>query len=84
MFEYKQNNSYGIENRNYMTCLQNNEVNNISECNLLHDIINPPKRAKILNNHYYPILHGCMNTRNGKGKFKTFVYYWKVDVVPRF
>ena len=43
-----------------------NEVKNIAECNLLHDIINPPKHAKKLNRHYYPILHRCMN--NGKGK----------------
>ena len=52
-----------------MTCIQNNEVNNISECNLLHDTINPPKRAKILNNHYSPILYGCLNTRRVKAGF---------------
>ena len=46
-FEYEKKNSYGIEDRNYITCIHNNEVNNISECNLLHDIFNPPKRAKI-------------------------------------
>ena len=55
-----------------MTRIHNNEVNNIAECNLLHDIINPPKRAKILNIHYSHILHGCMNTRKGKEKFKNF------------
>ena len=55
-----------------MTRIHNNEVKNIAECNLLHDIINPPKRAKNLNSHYYPILHVCMNTRKGKAKFKNF------------
>ena len=55
-----------------MTRIHNNGVNNITECNLLHDIINPPKRAKILNNHYSPILHGCMNTKKGRAKFKNF------------
>ena len=31
-----------------MTCIRNNELKNISECNLLHDIINAPKRTKQL------------------------------------
>ena len=48
-----------------MTRIHNNEANNIAECNLLHDIINPPKRAKILNSDYSHILHVCMNTRKG-------------------
>ena len=72
VFEYKQKNSYVIENRNYTMCIHNNELQNIAECNLLHDTINPPKRAKNLNNHYSPSLHGCMNTRKGKEKFKNF------------
>ena len=55
-----------------MTRIHNNEVNNIAECNLLNDMINPPKRAKHLNNYYSPILHGCMNTIKGKAKFKNF------------
>ena len=29
-----------------MTLIINDEVNNIAECNLLHEIINPPKHAK--------------------------------------
>ena len=62
-FEYKRKSSYWIENRNYMTRIHNNEDNNIAECNLLHDIINPSKRAKILNVQYSHILHGCINTR---------------------
>ena len=48
------------------------EVKNIAECNVLHDIINPRKRAKYINIHYYPILHGCMDTRKGRVKFKNF------------
>ena len=52
-----------------MTRRHNNEVNNIAQCNLLHNMINSPKRAKNLNSRYSPILHGCMNTRKGKAKF---------------
>ena len=55
-----------------MTCIHDNKVNNISEFDLLHNIINPPKLAKKLNIHYYHILHGCMNTRKGKANFKNF------------
>ena len=66
-----------------MTRIKNNEVKNIAECNLLQDIINPPKRTKKLNSHYSPILHGFMNNRKGRAKFKTFAFYWTVDVVPR-
>ena len=49
--------------------IHDKEVNKISECNLLHDIINPTKCAKILHSHYSPIVHGRMNTRNGRAKF---------------
>ena len=49
-----------------------NEVNNIAEFNLLHDIISPPKRAKNINSHYSPIISGCMNTRKGREKLKNF------------
>ena len=55
-----------------MTRIHNNEGKDIAECNLIHYIINPPKCAKTLNSRYYPILHGCMNTRKGKAKFKNF------------
>ena len=55
-----------------MKRIHNNEVKNIDEFNLIHYIINPPKRAKNLNIHYSSILHGCMNTRRGKAKFKNF------------
>ena len=60
---------------------QNKEVNKVAECNLLHDIINPPKRAKQLNIYYSPILHRCMNTKRVKAKFKTSKSYWTVDIV---
>ena len=52
-----------------MTCIHNIELSNISEYNLLHDIINPPKRTNILNIHNSPIIHRCINTRKGKAKF---------------
>ena len=55
-----------------MIHIHDKEVNKISEFNLIHDMINPPKRAKIINSPYPPILHGCMNTRNGIEKFKNF------------
>ena len=55
-----------------MTLIHDKEVNKIAEFNLLNDIINTPKRNKRLYSHYYPILHGCMNTRRGKAKFKNF------------
>ena len=64
-----------------MTRIHNNEVNNIAECNLLHDIINTPRRTKNLNMPYPHILYLCMNTRKGRAKFKTFGFYWIVDVV---
>ena len=47
-----------IENRNKIIYIHDKEVNNLSEYNLLHDIINPPIRAKNINSHYSPILHG--------------------------
>ena len=62
VFEYKRKSSYGIENINDMPRIHNIEVGNIAECNLLHDIISTPRRTKHLNRHYYPVLHGCMNT----------------------
>ena len=53
-----------------MTCIHHKEVNEIAECNLLHDIINPKKRTKHLNSHYFHILYGCINTRKGTENFK--------------
>ena len=55
-----------------MTRIHNKEVNKISECNLLHAIINPLRRTKKINIHYYPILHGCMNNIKCKARFNKF------------
>ena len=48
MFAWKQKIKYGIENWNDMRRINEKEVNKIAECYLLHDIINPPKRNKIV------------------------------------
>ena len=40
--------------------------------NLLHDILNPPKRTKNVKIHNSHILHGCMNTQKGRAKFENF------------
>ena len=71
-FECKQKNTYGIENLNGMTRIHDNILNKIDECNLLHDITNPHKHTKNLSSHYYPILHGCKNTRHDRAYFKNF------------
>ena len=39
-----------------MTFINVNKVNKLAGCNLLHDILNPPKLIKYLDRHYYPIL----------------------------
>ena len=72
VFECKQKNSYGIENRNDMIHIHEKEVNEIAEYNLVKDIINPPKRANSVDIQYSPMLHGCMNTRHGRVKFQKF------------
>ena len=72
MFEWNLENTYEIEIQNGMTCIHDKEVYNIAEWNSLHDILKPPKCTKKLNYHYSPILHGCMNKRKGKVKFKNF------------
>ena len=56
-----------------MAWLDENEVNNISECNLLNGILKPPKCTNFQNSHYSPILHLCMNIRKGKTKFNKFL-----------
>ena len=63
--------SYVIENRAKIIYIKDNEVNNISECNLLHDIINTPKRAKNINSYYSLIIYECMNIRKGIAKLKS-------------
>ena len=55
-----------------MTCIHEKKANKLSEGNLLHDTLNPPKHTKSLNIHYYPIIQICMNTRKGKAGFKKF------------
>ena len=65
-FECELKNTYEIENHNDLMRIHNKKVNRISECNLLHAIINNRKHTINLNSHYYPILHGCMNTINGR------------------
>ena len=55
-----------------MIHIHEKEVIKIAKCNLLHEIINPPKRAKNFNIHHYPIVHGCTNTRHDSEKFKNF------------
>ena len=44
------------------------DINNIDECNLLQDILNPCKCTKNTNSYYYTILHVCMNTCRGRRK----------------
>ena len=72
-FECECKSTYDIEIHNVVTSIHDKKVNNIPEYNLLHDILNPPKRTKKLNSHYSPIIHGCMNTWNCKEKFKNFL-----------
>ena len=45
-FESELKNTYDIKIPNGMVCIHKNEVNKISECNLLHDILNPSKCTK--------------------------------------
>ena len=63
--------------------LINNKVNNIAECNLLHDILNPFKGTKYINIHYSLFYMGVLiHIREEKNSI-IFEYYWIVDVVPR-
>ena len=57
---------------NNMNLIHDNEVNLISDYNLLYDILNTSKYTKIKNKHYSHILNRCMNTREGKSRFKKF------------
>ena len=38
----------------------------------MHAIINPPKRAKNINSHCYPILHVCIKIRKYRVRFNNF------------
>ena len=64
---------YDMKRLNGMNHIHDNEVNKIAEWNLLQDIINTSRRTKNINRHYYPILHGCINTQKGKARFKIFL-----------
>ena len=46
-FERKLEYIYDTKINNSMTCILENELNNIDECNLLHDILNHVIRTKI-------------------------------------
>ena len=46
VFEFEFKNTYEIEKHNAMTRMHDNKVNNITECNLLHDVISSRKRTK--------------------------------------
>ena len=73
---------YDMKSLNIMIFIHIMEVNNIYECNLIHDILNPSKYAKNINIHYSPILLICKNTCGVKQVFIIFEYSWIVYVVP--
>ena len=54
-----------------MKNINDNDVNNTDEYNVLHDVLNDSKHIQ-KKNHYFPILHGCINTHRGKKKYKMF------------
>ena len=66
-----------------MTCIHENEVNKIAECNLLHDILNPSKHTENLNSNYSNIVHACINTQRVEWSLITFENYRTVDLVPQ-
>ena len=72
-FESKLENTYVIKAQNGMTCIHEKKVNRRAECNLLHDILNPPKCTNLINSHYFPIIHICMNTQEVRAKFHNFL-----------
>ena len=52
--------------------INDNEVINIAEWNLPHDILNYSKQTKNVNSQYFHIIHGCMNTHRGELILKNF------------
>ena len=66
-----------------MNHMHDNEVNNIYELNLLHDIINPPKHTKILIATTILFCVDVLILERVKQSLRTFESYWIVDVVPR-
>ena len=61
-----------MKSLNDMNRIHDKKLNNIAQCDLLHNIINPYKHAKSINNHYSSILHECMSTCRGVSNFKNF------------
>ena len=57
---------------NGINCMHEKKINKLSEICLIHDILKPYKRTKMLNTHYSPIPNECMSTRKGRAKFKYF------------
>ena len=72
MFESKLKYIYDINISNSMNCLHYNKVNNIAECNLLHDMLKPSKYTKSINKYCTPTIHVCMNIHNGRAKYNNF------------
>ena len=73
-----------MKSLNDMNSINENEVDNIYECYLLYDIQNPSKHIKNINNHYYPIIHGCMKTCRESIYLSIFESYSIMGVVLRF
>ena len=69
LFEIVIKNIYDMKSLNDMNYIYYNKVNIISECNLLHGILNHYKCTKNINSHYFPIIHGCMNTHSVRAKY---------------
>ena len=55
--------------------IHDSKVNNLSECNLLHDILNPTKPLFYI----YVWIHVQAN-----GESRNFHSYWIVNLVPQF
>ena len=57
---------------NDMNRIHDSTVNNVSEFDLIHDILNTSKLIKYMSIHYYPILHGGINRHRGRVKHRNF------------
>ena len=55
-----------VEPKDMYDLYDNIDVDDLSELNVLHDIVNPSKYVKITNYHYSPILNGYINTHRGR------------------
>ena len=51
-----------------MKSIHDNDVNDISEYNLIYDTLNHNKHNKNMNSNHSHIIHRCMNTHRGKAK----------------